>query len=111
MMLSRRAVGSARRWVATPAKDVSGRNGRVCAVLGGQWGDEGEGKAAITDKTVRISIRGANKEMGTIANLEEIGKIAHENDVLFHTDAAQAVGHIPIDVKKMNIDLMSVSSH
>ena len=68
-------------------------------------------KAAITEKTVMISIMAANNEIGTIANLEEIGKIAHENDVLFHTDAAQAVGHIPIDVKKMNIDLMSFSSH
>ena len=65
-------------------------------------------KNAITDKTVLISIMAANNEIGTIAPLEEIGKIAHENDVLFHTDAAQAVGHIPIDVKKMNIDLMSL---
>ena len=53
----------------------------------------------------------ANNEIGTIANLEDIGKIAHKHDVLFHTDAAQAVGHIPIDVEKMNIDLMSFSSH
>jgi len=68
-------------------------------------------KAAITEKTVMISIMAANNEIGTLANLEEIGKIAHENDVLFHTDAAQAVGHIPIEVKKMNIDLMSFSSH
>ena len=52
----------------------------------------------------------ANNEIGTIA---EFGnwKIAHKHDVLFHTDAAQAVGHIPIDVEKMNIDLMSFSSH
>ena len=68
-------------------------------------------KAAITDETVLISIMFANNEIGTIANVAEIGKIAHENNVLFHTDAAQAVGHIPIDVKKMNIDLMSFSSH
>ena len=68
-------------------------------------------KNAITDKTVLISIMAANNEIGTIPLLEEIGKIAHENDVLFHTDAAQAVGHIPIDVQKMNIDLMSFSSH
>ena len=66
---------------------------------------------AITDETVLISIMFANNEIGTIANVSEIGKIAHENNVLFHTDAAQAVGHIPIDVKKMNIDLMSFSSH
>jgi len=68
-------------------------------------------KQAITDETVLISIMFANNEIGTIANIAEIGKIAHENDVLFHTDAAQAVGHIPIDVQKLNIDLMSFSSH
>jgi cysteine desulfurase len=53
----------------------------------------------------------ANNEIGTIQNVSQIGAIAHEHNVLFHTDAAQAVGHIPIDVKKMNIDLMSFSSH
>ncbi len=68
-------------------------------------------KSAITDETVLISIMFANNEIGTIQNISEIGKIAHENNVLFHTDAAQALGHIPIDVKKMNIDLMSMSSH
>ena len=66
---------------------------------------------AITDDTVMISIMMANNEVGTIADVKEIGKIAHEHDVLFHTDAAQAVGHIPVDVNKMNIDLMSFSSH
>ena len=68
-------------------------------------------KNAITDKTVMISIMAANNEIGTIAELEEIGKIAHEKNVYFHTDAAQAIGHIPIDVEKMHIDLMSFSSH
>jgi cysteine desulfurase len=68
-------------------------------------------KNCITDETVLISIMFANNEIGTIQNIQEIGKIAHEYDVLFHTDAAQALGHIPIDVKKMNIDLMSMSSH
>ncbi len=73
--------------------------------------DLDELKSAITDETVLISIMFANNEIGTIQNIAEIGKIAHEYDVLFHTDAAQALGHIPIDVKKMNIDLMSISSH
>ena len=68
-------------------------------------------EASITDQTVLISIMAANNEIGTIADIEKIGKIAHDHDVLFHTDAAQAVGHIPIDVQKMNIDLMSFSSH
>lgn len=66
---------------------------------------------SITDETVLISIMFANNEIGTIADVEAIGKIAHDNDVLFHTDAAQALGHVPIDVKKLNIDLMSMSSH
>jgi cysteine desulfurase len=66
---------------------------------------------SITDETVLISIMFANNEIGTISNVAEIGKIAHEYDVLFHTDAAQALGHVPINVKKLNIDLMSMSSH
>jgi cysteine desulfurase len=68
-------------------------------------------KSTITENTVLISIMFANNEIGTIQNVSQIGAIAHEHNVLFHTDAAQAVGHIPIDVKKMNIDLMSFSSH
>lgn len=66
---------------------------------------------AVTKETVMISIMFANNEVGTIADVAEIGRIAHENNVLFHTDAAQAVGHLKVDVKSMNIDLMSFSSH
>jgi len=66
---------------------------------------------AITEKTIMISIMSANNEIGTIADVQEIGKVAHEKNVYFHTDAAQAVGHIPMDVEKMNIDLMSMSAH
>jgi len=66
---------------------------------------------AITEKTVLISIMAANNEIGTIAPLSEIGKIANSHDILFHTDAAQAVGHIPVDVNKMHIDLLSMSAH
>ena len=68
-------------------------------------------ESAITDETVLISVMTANNEIGTIADVESIGKIAHEHEVIFHTDAAQAVGHIPMDVGKMNIDLMSFSAH
>ena len=68
-------------------------------------------ESAITDKTVMISIMTANNEIGTISDVESIGAIAHKHDVIFHTDAAQAVGHIPMDVQKMNIDLMSCSAH
>ena len=66
---------------------------------------------SITSKTVMISIMTANNEIGTIADVGKIGKIAHDNSIIFHTDAAQAVGHIPIDVQAMNIDLMSFSAH
>ena len=68
-------------------------------------------KQLITDRTILISIMTANNEIGTIAPVEEIGMIAHEHGVLFHTDAAQAVGHIPMNVEDMNIDLMSISAH
>ncbi len=73
--------------------------------------DPGQVEDAITDKTVLISIMTANNEIGTIAPIKEIGKIAHDHGVIFHTDAAQAVGHIPMDVEKMNIDLLSFSGH
>jgi cysteine desulfurase len=66
---------------------------------------------SITDDTVMISIMMANNEIGTIADVESIGEIAHKHNVIFHTDAAQAVGHIPVDVEKMSIDLMSFSAH
>jgi cysteine desulfurase len=68
-------------------------------------------KSTITNKTKLISIMAANNEIGTIFPLKEIGKIAKKYNILFHTDAAQAFGHIPIDMNKMNINLMSISSH
>jgi cysteine desulfurase len=66
---------------------------------------------AITAKTVLISIMAANNEIGTIAPLKDIGRIAHEKGVLFHTDATQAVGKIPINVEDMGIDLLSLTAH
>jgi cysteine desulfurase len=68
-------------------------------------------KAAIKPNTLLISIMAINNEIGVIQPLEEIGKICRANDVFFHTDAAQAFGKIPLDVEKMNIDLMSISGH
>ena len=68
-------------------------------------------KAAIRPDTILISVMTANNEIGTIQPIEEIGKIAKENGILFHTDAVQAFGHIPIDVDKMNIDMLSASGH
>ncbi|MCH4154036.1 MAG: cysteine desulfurase NifS [Saccharofermentans sp.] len=66
---------------------------------------------AIRPDTILISIMFANNEIGTIEPVKEIGRIAHEHGVLFHTDAVQAYGHVKIDVNDMNIDLLSVSGH
>lgn len=68
-------------------------------------------KAVIRPDTVLISVMTANNEIGTIEPVAEIGKIARENNVLFHTDAVQAYGHIAIDAEAMNIDLLSASGH
>jgi len=73
--------------------------------------DPDDVRHAITDKTVLISIMHANNEIGTIAPIREIGRIAREKGVLFHTDATQSVGKLPVDVEAMNIDLMSFSAH
>ena len=66
---------------------------------------------AITDETCLVTIMTANNEIGTIQPIAEIGKICKEKGVLFHTDAVQAVGHIPVNVKDMNCDMLSVSAH
>ncbi|MCQ1535360.1 cysteine desulfurase NifS [Methanosarcina sp. KYL-1] len=68
-------------------------------------------KNAIRDDTILISVMLANNEIGTIQPVEEIGKIAREKRIYFHTDAVQAIGHVPIDVKKMKLDLLSLSGH
>ena len=66
---------------------------------------------AITDKTILISVMFANNEIGTIEPVCEIGEIAHKHGILFHTDAVQAMCHVPINVTEMNIDLLSASAH
>ena len=68
-------------------------------------------RSAVTPKTILISIMYANNEIGVIQPIEAIGKIAKEKGILFHVDAAQAVGRIPIDVQKGGIDLLSISAH
>ncbi len=68
-------------------------------------------KDSISENTFLITIMLANNEIGTIEPIEEIGKIAKENNIPFHTDAVQAIGKVPIDVNKLNIDLLSISSH
>ena len=68
-------------------------------------------KKSIREDTILISIMSANNEIGTIQPIAEIGKIAKEHDIFFHTDAVQAFGHIPIDVEEMQIDMLSASGH
>ena len=68
-------------------------------------------KKAIRPDTILISVMFANNEIGTIEPIEEIGAIAHEHGILFHTDAVQAYAQVPIDVEKMHIDLLSASGH
>lgn len=68
-------------------------------------------KKAITDKTILISVMFANNEVGTIQPIKEIGQLAREKGIYFHTDAVQAVGNYPIDVNEYNIDLLSLSGH
>lgn len=73
--------------------------------------DPADVEAAITDQTVLVSVMTANNEIGTIEPIAEIGSICRKHRVFFHTDAVQAFGHIPIDVKEMKIDLLSASAH
>ena len=68
-------------------------------------------ESAITDKTILVSIMFANNEIGTIQPIKEIGAICREKKVLFHTDAVQAIGSVPVDIKEMNIDLLSLAGH
>lgn len=68
-------------------------------------------KAAIRPDTILITIMAANNEVGTIQPIREIGEIAHQHGVLFHTDAVQAFGHIPLNVEEMQIDMLSASGH
>ncbi|MGF7117780.1 cysteine desulfurase [Methanobacterium oryzae] len=66
---------------------------------------------AITDKTILITIMHANNEIGTIQPISEIGKIARENKIYFHTDAVQTIGKIPLNVEELNVDMLSISAH
>lgn len=99
--------------VLETARKLEKKNKLVTFLPVDQYGrvNPAEVEAAITEDTVLISIMAANNEIGTIAPLEEIGAIARESGVLFHTDAAQAAGHIPLNVNVMKIDFASISGH
>ena len=73
--------------------------------------DPNDVKEAITNRTILISIMHANNEVGTIEPVAEIGNIAREAEIYFHTDAVQVVGHMPVDVDNLNADLLSISAH
>src|SRR5256714_14831686 len=68
-------------------------------------------KRAIDDKTILVTIMAANNEIGVLQPVAEIGKLCRERGVIFHSDATQAVGKVPVDVNKQNIDVMSISAH
>jgi len=92
---------------------LEGLGARVTCVPVDRFGlvDPDAVAAAITDETALVSIMHANNEVGTIQPLAEIGAICRQRGVLLHTDAVQTVGHIPIDVRALNVGLLSLSAH
>ena len=93
-------------FLETKGVDVTYQNVDECGKI--SWE---ELENAIRPETVLISVMFANNEIGTIQPIAEIGEIAKKHGVLFHTDAVQAVGHVPIDVEKLQVDLLSMSGH
>jgi cysteine desulfurase len=99
--------------VLDSCKAVEKQGGRVTYVPVDSHGliDLDQLRDALTDRTILISIMAANNEIGTIQPLKEIGRLARDKGILFHSDAVQAVGKVPIDVEDMNIDLLSLTAH
>ncbi len=101
------------RAVLDPCRRLEKQGLKVTYVPVGSDGivDVGEIRKALTDKTILISVMFANNEIGTIQPIAEIGKLAKEKGIVFHTDATQAVGKIAVDVERMGIDLLTCSAH
>ena len=99
--------------ILDPCKALERQNVEVTTLPVDQYGqvDLDDIKNAIQDNTVLVSIMMANNEIGTLQHLAEIGHLCHSKDIYFHTDAAQAIGKLPIDVETMHIDLLSISAH
>ena len=99
--------------VLEPLKFLEERGFEVTYLPVDEYGlvDPKDVEKAITDKTILISVMHANNEIGTIEPIAEIGEIAREKGVYFHTDAVQAVGHIPVKVNELGVDLLAMSAH
>ena len=99
--------------IIEPCKFLESRGFKVTFVEPDKYGliNPQDIKKAITEKAILISVMHANNEIGTIQPIAEIGKIARENGIYFHTDAVQTVGHIPVKVDDLNVDLLSLSAH
>jgi cysteine desulfurase len=99
--------------VSEPCNFLGKRGFRVTTVGVDKFGivDPADIKKAFTDKTILVSVMHANNEIGTIQPIAEIGKITRDKGIYFHTDAVQTVGHIPVDVDELNVDLLSLSAH
>ena len=99
--------------ISEPCKFLEKRGFKVTYVGVDKYGlvSPDDIKKAITDKTILISLMHANNEIGTIQPIAEIGKIAKESGVYFHTDAVQTVGHVPVKVDDLGVDLLSLSAH
>jgi cysteine desulfurase len=101
------------RAVLEVCKFLEGRGLKITYLPVDEYGlvDPDDVKRAITNKTILISVMHANNEVGTIEPVEEIGKIAREAGVYFHTDAVQTLGHIPVNVDELKVDLLTISAH
>ena len=99
--------------VLETARALEGEGKRVTYVPADEHGhvDAGLLKESVTEDTVLVSVMAANNEVGTLTDVAEVSRIARAKGALFHTDAAQAAGHVKLDVDRMGIDLMSLSSH
>jgi len=99
--------------ISEPCKFLEKRGFNITTVGVDRYGlvSPEEIEKAVTDKTILISVMHANNEIGTIQPISEIGKIARDKGIYFHTDAVQTVGHVPVNVDELNVSLLSLSAH
>jgi cysteine desulfurase len=106
-------VATEHKAILDTAKHLAKKGFRITYLPLGKDGliDPADVAAAITDRTILISVMWANNEIGVLQPIREIGRIAHERGVLFHSDGTQAVGKVPVNVIEDNVDLLSISAH